>query len=221
LPAVLALLNPNLASWWLLILRRRLRDIDIPHDTRLHARQVAAPDAQIDRLMCELHGLTDDEIALVLALAVTTAPAAFAAGFKAPAGEANQSGRLDTASLYDLGNGTRALYAFSSSGSAFTKKLFWKSAKGRFDAARAKLACDDLKAALCWSGRASSSPGWATVWRWSSVPGWSRRVRGGRSSRGAVFALPGVPVPRAGWRCRACEHAPRSPLPVHRACPLT
>ena len=84
--------------------------------------------------------------ALLLGGAAAAPPAAFAAGFQAPPAAANESGRLDTASLYDLGGRTSALYAFSSNGSAFTQNLFWKSAKGKFDAAKAKLACGDLNA---------------------------------------------------------------------------
>ena len=96
------------------------------------------------------HGLSLRALTTTLVLALLASlllgATASAAGFKAPATVANESGRLDAASLYDLGGRTSALYAFSSSGSAFTKQLFWKSARGQFDASRAKLACGDLNA---------------------------------------------------------------------------
>lgn len=67
-------------------------------------------------------------VALLLSLAWASLAFADTPAFSAPSEVANQSGRLDTTSLYDLGSRTSALYAFSSNGFAFTQKLFWQSA---------------------------------------------------------------------------------------------
>jgi Tfp pilus assembly protein FimT len=82
-------------------------------------------------------------LAGLLGAAAARASAA-ASAYQAPTTIANQSGRLATISLTSLGHKTSALYAFVSSGSSFTKRLFWKSARGRFDASKAKLVCGDL-----------------------------------------------------------------------------
>jgi hypothetical protein len=78
-----------------------------------------------------------------LALGGAAAPAARAADTRVVA-QTNQAGRLDTVSLYDLGRHTAGLYTFVASGTKCTKTLFWKSAKGTFAAARAKLAAGDV-----------------------------------------------------------------------------
>lgn len=88
-------------------------------------------------------------LALGLLLCLLLSPAALAVddpGAISTAELATDAGRLDTASLYDLGDNTAALYAFVSSNSSFTRKLFWKSAVGAFDTDKAKLAHGDLNA---------------------------------------------------------------------------
>jgi hypothetical protein len=49
----------------MLLLHRRVRDINVPQERDLLERQIFAVDAQIDRLVYGLYGLSDDEIALV------------------------------------------------------------------------------------------------------------------------------------------------------------
>lgn len=49
----------------MLLLRRQLRDLNLPQERRLLERQSVALDLEIDRLVYELYGLSDDEIATV------------------------------------------------------------------------------------------------------------------------------------------------------------
>ena len=53
-------------------------------------------------------------------------------------------GAANTMVLSDLGKKTAAVYNFVSDGSSFTKALLWKSAKGKFDARRAKVTAGDF-----------------------------------------------------------------------------
>jgi hypothetical protein len=59
---------------------------------------------------------------------------------QAPASVSNQSGRLDTASLYDLGSHTSALYAFLSDGAKYVQTTAWS---GTLAWSRAKLCVGD------------------------------------------------------------------------------
>ena len=49
----------------MLTLHRQLAAAKTAHDKTLLQRQIAATDAQIDRLVYELYGLTEHEIAIV------------------------------------------------------------------------------------------------------------------------------------------------------------
>ena len=49
----------------MLSLRKRLADVNTPHEKQTIERQITATDNQIDRLVYELYGLTDDEIRIV------------------------------------------------------------------------------------------------------------------------------------------------------------
>ena len=57
-------------------------------------------------------------------------------------------GAANTMVLSDLGKKTAAVFNFVSDGSSFTKALLWKSAKGKFDARRAKVTAGDNKSGL-------------------------------------------------------------------------
>ena len=84
---------------------------------------------------------------LVALLLLLLAPAALAEDtFIEPVPVENTAGRLDTASLYDLGDNTAALHAFLSDNESFTRVRFWKSAVGAFNTDKAKLAHGDLNA---------------------------------------------------------------------------
>jgi len=73
-------------------------------------------------------------------LASSAASAASAVDLQAPASVSNQSGRLDTASLYDLGSHTSALYAFLSDGAKYVQTTAWS---GALAWSRAKLCVGD------------------------------------------------------------------------------
>ena len=49
----------------MLVLQRRIVDARTPHEQTSLRSQIAATDGQIDRLVYELYGLTDEEIAIV------------------------------------------------------------------------------------------------------------------------------------------------------------
>jgi hypothetical protein len=49
----------------MLLLHRELRDVNLPQERRQLERQIVALDVQIDGLVYELYGLSDDEIAMV------------------------------------------------------------------------------------------------------------------------------------------------------------
>ncbi len=49
----------------MLELHRQLSAAQTPHDKTLLQRQIAATDAQIDRLVYALYDLTDEEVAIV------------------------------------------------------------------------------------------------------------------------------------------------------------
>ncbi|HSL95247.1 MAG TPA: hypothetical protein VLA35_04940, partial [Thermoleophilia bacterium] len=93
--------------------------------------------------------ITPIALALVLLACLLFSPAALAVddpGAISTAELATDAGRLDTASLYDLGDDTAALHAFVSDNAGFTRVRFWKSAVGAFDTDKAKLAHGDLNA---------------------------------------------------------------------------
>jgi len=46
-------------------LNKKLQDASLDHDKELLSRQVEATDASIDKLVYELYGLTEEEIAVV------------------------------------------------------------------------------------------------------------------------------------------------------------
>ncbi|HSL94361.1 MAG TPA: FG-GAP-like repeat-containing protein, partial [Thermoleophilia bacterium] len=86
-------------------------------------------------------------LVLVVLLLLLLAPAASAEdSFIEPVPVENTAGRLDTASLYDLGDNTAALHAFVSDNEGFTRVRFWKSSVGAFNSDKAKLAHGDLNA---------------------------------------------------------------------------
>jgi hypothetical protein len=49
----------------MLALRKQLADTRTSHEKMLLQRQIEATDKQIDRLVCELYGLTEDEIEIL------------------------------------------------------------------------------------------------------------------------------------------------------------
>jgi len=49
----------------MLALNKKLQDASLDHEKELLARQVEATDASIDKLVYELYGLTEEEIAVV------------------------------------------------------------------------------------------------------------------------------------------------------------
>ena len=49
----------------IIALHQKLEDAKTDHDKALIQRQIEATDKQIDRLVYELYGLTDDEIKIV------------------------------------------------------------------------------------------------------------------------------------------------------------
>lgn len=49
----------------MLSLNKKLQDVSLDHDKELLARQIEATDASIDKLVYELYGLTEEEIAVV------------------------------------------------------------------------------------------------------------------------------------------------------------
>ena len=49
----------------MLLLHKHLRECKTAHDKTLLQRQIAATDKEIDRLVYELYGLTEEEIAIV------------------------------------------------------------------------------------------------------------------------------------------------------------
>jgi hypothetical protein len=50
---------------WLLTLHQQLSAAQTPHERTLLQRQIEAMDGQIDRLVYELYGLTEEEIRMV------------------------------------------------------------------------------------------------------------------------------------------------------------
>ena len=81
-----------------------------------------------------------------LLASVLAASSAVAAPFDPPTVEPNRAGRSANVCLYDFGDRTAALYVFSAGETSATRQLFWKSARGKFAAARASTACGDVNA---------------------------------------------------------------------------
>ena len=53
------------APFWLLDLHKKLAAATIPADKKLYQRQIEATDQEIDALVYELYGLTEEEMAMV------------------------------------------------------------------------------------------------------------------------------------------------------------
>ena len=63
-------MSPATTAWWswwrsMLDMHRQLSSAGPDHDRTLIARRIEATDRQIDRLVYELYGLTEEEIGIV------------------------------------------------------------------------------------------------------------------------------------------------------------